>query len=81
RHGVIPPNINYAGPNRYIDFDAEHLEVVEDPREWPEYSGQKVAGVSGFGFGGTNAHVVLTDYRGLTHQDAPQVAIGEGHPV
>ncbi|WP_144792448.1 type I polyketide synthase [Corynebacterium singulare] len=81
RHGVIPPNINYAGPNRYIDFDAEHLEVVEDPREWPEYSGQKIAGVSGFGFGGTNAHIVLTDYRGLTHQDAPQVAVGEGQPV
>ena len=81
RHGVIPPSINYAGPNRYIDFDAEHLEVVEDPREWPEYSGQKVAGVSGFGFGGTNAHVVLTDYRGLTHTDAPQVAVGEGQPV
>ncbi|NTS21947.1 hypothetical protein HT105_25465, partial [Bacteroides fragilis] len=39
-------------------FDNEHLEVVEDPREWPEYSGQKVAGVSGFGFGGTNAHIV-----------------------
>ncbi|WP_408929712.1 beta-ketoacyl synthase N-terminal-like domain-containing protein [Corynebacterium axilliensis] len=81
RHGVIPPSINYAGPNRYIDFDAEHLEVVEDPREWPEYSGQKVAGVSGFGFGGTNAHVVLTDYRGLTHTDAPQVAVGEGQSV
>ncbi|QRP61887.1 polyketide synthase Pks13 [Corynebacterium minutissimum] len=81
RHGVIPPNINYAGPNRYIDFDAEHLEVVEDPREWPEYSGQKIAGVSGFGFGGTNAHVVLTDYRGLTYQAAPQVAVGEGQPV
>ena len=64
RNDVIPANINYSAPNRYIDFEAEHLEVVEDPREWPEYSGRKVAGVSGFGFGGTNAHVVLTDYRG-----------------
>ncbi|SQG63449.1 polyketide synthase [Corynebacterium renale] len=62
RHATIPPSINYAGPNRYIDFDAEHLEIVEDPREWPEYSGRKVAGVSGFGFGGTNAHVVVAEY-------------------
>src|SRR5699024_6631000 len=60
RHGVIPPSLHYSGPNRYIDFDAEKLEVVEDPREWPAYSGRKVAGVSGFGFGGTNAHVVVT---------------------
>ena len=64
RHGIIPPSINFSEPNRYIDFDAEHLEVVEDPREWPEYSGSKVAGISGFGFGGTNAHVVVTEYTG-----------------
>lgn len=57
--GVLPPSLNYTGPNPYIDFDREHLEVVEDPREWPEYSGRAVAGVSGFGFGGTNAHVVI----------------------
>lgn len=63
RHGVIPASINFSAPNRYIDFDAEKLEVVEDPREWPEYSGRKIAGVSGFGFGGTNAHVVLSDFR------------------
>lgn len=62
QHNTLPPSLNFSGPNRYIDFDAEHLEVVEDPREWPEYSGAKVAGVSGFGFGGTNAHVVLSSY-------------------
>lgn len=59
REGVLPPSLNYTGPNPYIDFDREHLEVVEDPREWPEYSGRAIAGVSGFGFGGTNAHVVI----------------------
>jgi polyketide synthase 13 len=57
--GVLPPTVNFAGPNPYIDFDRDHLEVVEDPREWPEYSGAPLAGVSGFGFGGTNAHVVV----------------------
>lgn len=59
REGVLPPSLNYSGPNPYIDFDREHLEVVEDPREWPEYSGRAIAGVSGFGFAGTNAHVVI----------------------
>ncbi|MBV7296063.1 type I polyketide synthase [Corynebacterium sp. TAE3-ERU12] len=59
RHDTLPPSLHYNGPNPYIDFDAGRLEVVEDPREWPEYSGRKIAGVSGFGFGGTNAHIVL----------------------
>ncbi|MER0102452.1 beta-ketoacyl synthase N-terminal-like domain-containing protein [Corynebacterium sp. KPL2734] len=74
RHDIIPANINYSGPNRYIDFVGERLEVVEDPREWPEYSGKKVAGVSGFGFGGTNAHVVLTDYQGTPRTNDPQLS-------
>lgn len=74
RHDIIPANINYSGPNRYIDFVGERLEVVEDPREWPEYSGKKVAGVSGFGFGGTNAHVVLTDYQGTPRTSDPQLS-------
>ncbi|MDN5884993.1 MAG: acyltransferase domain-containing protein, partial [Corynebacterium casei] len=75
RHGIIPPSIHFTEPNRYIDFDAEHLEVVEDPREWPEYSGSKVAGISGFGFGGTNAHVVVAEYTGKQTPAEPQLAV------
>ncbi|MDN5784172.1 MAG: acyltransferase domain-containing protein, partial [Corynebacterium casei] len=75
RHGIIPPSIHFTEPNRYIDFDAEHLEVVEDPREWPEYSGSKVAGISGFGFGGTNAHVVVAEYTGKQTPADPQLAV------
>ncbi len=54
-------SINYAGPNPYIDFDKEHLKVVETVTEWPRYSGKAIAGVSGFGFGGANAHLVLRE--------------------
>ncbi|MEJ5998148.1 alpha/beta fold hydrolase [Corynebacterium sp. H130] len=71
QENVLPPSINFAGPNRYIDFDSEHLEVVEDPREWPEYSGKKTAGVSGFGFGGTNAHVVVQEFDPAEYEAAP----------
>ena len=59
---TLPPSLNFSAPNHFIDFDAEHLEVVEDPREWPAYSGHMLAGVSGFGFGGTNAHVVVAEW-------------------
>lgn len=78
RHGVLPPTVNFTGPNPYIDFDREHLEVVEDPREWPEYSGAPVAGVSGFGFGGTNGHVVLVAPEGAAPAEvdkAPQLDV------
>ena len=57
----IPPSINYAGPNPYIDFDAVRLRVAETVTEWPRYSGHAIAGVSGFGFGGANAHLVLRE--------------------
>ncbi|MBF6483773.1 acyltransferase domain-containing protein [Nocardia otitidiscaviarum] len=62
QHNVIPPNINFAGPNPYIPFDQAHLKVVEQPTEFPRYSGKATIGVSGFGFGGTNAHVVIQEY-------------------
>ena len=61
RHNKIPASINYSGPNPYIDFDAVHLRVVEEPTDWPRYSGHAIAGVSGFGFGGANAHLVLRE--------------------
>ena len=60
-HNKIPASINYAGPNPYIDFDAVHLRVVETATDWPRYSGHAIAGVSGFGFGGANAHLVLRE--------------------
>ncbi|MFC6011783.1 polyketide synthase Pks13 [Nocardia lasii] len=62
QHNVIPPNINYAGPSPYIPFEQANLEVVDEPTEFPRYSGTATVGISGFGFGGTNAHVVLQEY-------------------
>ncbi|MFD1812076.1 polyketide synthase Pks13 [Rhodococcus gannanensis] len=58
----LPPSLNYAGPNPYIDFDGTHLQVIPEATDWPRYTGRAVAGVSGFGFGGTNAHVVVREY-------------------
>ncbi|KAA0105567.1 polyketide synthase Pks13 [Mycolicibacterium sp. P1-5] len=60
-HNKVPPSINYAGPNPYIDFDAVRLRVVDKVTDWPRYSGHAIAGVSGFGFGGANAHLVVRE--------------------
>lgn len=68
-HDTVPPLAAYSSPNRYINFEDDRLEPVEDPREWPEYAGRKLAGVSGFGFGGTNAHVVVSEYVPADYED------------
>ncbi|MGB7503882.1 MAG: polyketide synthase Pks13, partial [Mycobacterium sp.] len=61
KNDKIPPSINYSGPNPYIDFDKEHLKVADTVTDWPRYGGKAIAGVSGFGFGGANAHLVLRE--------------------
>ncbi|MGJ7905895.1 SDR family NAD(P)-dependent oxidoreductase [Actinopolyspora sp. H202] len=62
RHGRLPATPHYRTPNPHIPFERARLEVVGHDRAWPEYSGVARAGVSGFGFGGTNAHVVLESW-------------------
>ena len=60
---VIPPSLNFARPNPDIDFSRSPFRVNTDLREWerPE-AGVRRAGVSAFGFGGTNFHTVLEEY-------------------
>ncbi|MFB8077346.1 amino acid adenylation domain-containing protein [Streptomyces sp. NPDC056013] len=53
----IPPSLNYETPNRSFDFDASPLYVADRLLPWGP--GPRVAGVSSFGFGGANAHVVV----------------------
>lgn len=57
----IPPHLNYATPNPHINFDKYHLKVADKLQDWPKYGESRVAGVSGFGFGGSNAHVVIRE--------------------
>jgi microcystin synthetase protein McyD len=57
RHGKIPPSLNFHDPNPRIAFEQIGLRVVTELTDWPV--DRPFAGVSSFGFGGTNAHVVL----------------------
>ncbi|WP_433318813.1 AMP-binding protein [Micromonospora chersina] len=58
RHGVIPPNLHFTRPHPEIDLSAGPFYVPTKTRDWPE-GPRRVAGVSAFGLGGTNAHVVV----------------------
>ena len=55
----IPASLHFESPNPRIPFDALPLRVQSAAGAWPEQDGPRIAGVSSFGFGGTNAHVVL----------------------
>ncbi|WP_438487969.1 SDR family NAD(P)-dependent oxidoreductase [Streptomyces sp. S186] len=57
-HRVLPPSLHFERPNPGIDFGAG-IEVVTATRPWPDGQRAALAGVSSFGFGGTNCHVVL----------------------
>jgi len=67
KHGWIPPNLHFHKPNPTIDFEKLKLRVPQKLEPWPEGGGPKYAGVNSFGFGGTNAHVVL--------QEAPPIQL------
>ncbi len=62
-HRELPPSLGFVRPNPDIDFADSPLRVVDERRPWePNDAGVRRAGVSAFGFGGTNFHVVLEDY-------------------
>ncbi|MDO0935643.1 beta-ketoacyl synthase N-terminal-like domain-containing protein [Streptomyces sp. DG2A-72] len=75
-HDVIPPSLHCTHGSALGD---DRLRVVTEPEQWPRYGGTATAGVSGFGFGGTNAHAVLEEWRSVgpspTPADEPAVRL------
>jgi acyl transferase domain-containing protein/acyl-CoA synthetase (AMP-forming)/AMP-acid ligase II/NADPH:quinone reductase-like Zn-dependent oxidoreductase/acyl carrier protein len=57
-HGAVTPSLHFEQPNPHIPFDDLALRVADRYQPWPSRQ-RAIAGVSSFGFGGTNAHVVL----------------------
>lgn len=58
-HRTIPPSIHYRTPNPQIEFGP--TQVVARPTPWERDDGPRRAGLSGFGFGGSNAHVIVEE--------------------
>ena len=60
KHAQVPPSLHCATPNPNIDFGKTPFYVNTALRAWPEREKRR-AGISSFGIGGTNAHVVLEE--------------------
>jgi acyl transferase domain-containing protein/acyl carrier protein len=61
RHGEIPPHLHFTRGNPMIDWNGLPVEVPVEPTPWPADGKPRRAGISSFGFTGTNAHVVLEE--------------------
>ena len=60
---VLPPSVNFDRPNSKIDFSLSPFYVNTQAHPWEVPSGEvRRAGISAFGFGGTNFHVVMEEY-------------------
>jgi microcystin synthetase protein McyD len=56
-HETIPPNLHFRTLNPHISLGGTRLEIPQSPRSWT--GAQRLAGVSSFGFGGTNVHLIV----------------------
>ncbi len=60
QQGVIPPHLHFRNPSPQMDWNRLPLRVTAEATQWPVRDGHPpLAGVSGFGWSGTNAHVLL----------------------
>ncbi len=74
KHRVLPPTINVDAPNEKVDFRHSPFFINTETRPWFDELGDhpRRAGVSAFGFGGTNFHVVMEEY---THENPAEFQI------
>ena len=63
-HQTIPPTLHAAPANPGLALDGTPLQLATDARRWEAHNGTaRRAGVSSYGFGGTNFHLVVEEYR------------------
>jgi acyl transferase domain-containing protein/aryl carrier-like protein len=61
KHNEIPPHLHFKTPSPHIAWEEIPINVPTGPIPWPATGEPRIAGVSSFGFSGTNAHVVLEE--------------------
>ncbi|MFC3187797.1 beta-ketoacyl synthase N-terminal-like domain-containing protein [Shewanella intestini] len=76
RQGVLPPSINISAPISSPSGMFGNDTIPNDVLPWPDKAGNSArhAGVSVFGFGGCNAHLLIESYQGKTHTNASAVS-------
>jgi acyl transferase domain-containing protein/acyl carrier protein/phospholipid N-methyltransferase len=63
QHEEIPPHLHLKTPNPHISWDQLPIKIPTAAMPWKTGETKRIAGVSSFGFSGTNAHIVLEEYQ------------------
>ncbi|GAB1811578.1 type I polyketide synthase [Mycobacterium sp. MUNTM1] len=75
-HGTLPQHLHFRNPSPHIPWDRLAVQVVKEATAWERNGRPRVAGISSFGFAGTNAHVILEEPPvGMGRAAAPPVAV------
>jgi acyl transferase domain-containing protein/aryl carrier-like protein/NADP-dependent 3-hydroxy acid dehydrogenase YdfG/ubiquinone/menaquinone biosynthesis C-methylase UbiE len=74
QHGEIAPNIHATRQNPDLEIEGTGFEIPVTPMPWPSTGGPRLAGLSSFGGGGSNAHLVVHE---APAQEAPLGDPGE----
>ena len=84
RHGLIPPTPNFHTPAPQVPLAASPFRVLQTAEPWPTHPDRpRRAAISGFGFGGINAHLLLEEWRepSRTQVDVPATVPGSAPPA
>ncbi len=61
QHAEIPPHLHFKNPNPHIDWDQTSISIPAALLPWRSGEHKRIAGISSFGFSGTNAHVIVEE--------------------
>lgn len=61
RHEKIPAHLNFTHPNPHIAWDTIGVRVADTATAWPRTARRRIAGLSAFGFSGTNAQAIIEE--------------------
>ncbi|MFI9024279.1 amino acid adenylation domain-containing protein [Streptomyces sp. NPDC053560] len=78
KHRRVPPHLNLERLNPAIDAAGLPFDIPDRLVDWPAHAGPARAGVNSFGFGGTNAHVLLEE---PPHEPRPAPRTPRNHPT
>ena len=65
----LVPTLNCERPNPRFAFDESPFFPIRETREWQPRNGMRRAGISSFGFGGTNCHIIVAEFDGQSKKE------------